>query len=82
MYIAGNVCSVLIKEVSLVYTHLYVAGNVYSVHMSTLRRCPYFRGSLYASLCSWEGIQRMCLFLGYYGFIHMKFTLYLVLSFR
>ena len=22
-----------------------------------LRRCPYFRGSLYTSLCSWEGVQ-------------------------
>ena len=25
--------------------------------MSSLRRCPYFRNSLYTSLCSWEGVQ-------------------------
>ena len=25
--------------------------------MSSLRRCPYFRGSLYTSLCSLEGVQ-------------------------
>ena len=25
--------------------------------MSSLRKCPYFRGSLYTSLCSWEGVQ-------------------------
>ena len=32
LYVAGKVCSVLIKEVSLlVYTHLYVAGKVCSV---------------------------------------------------
>ena len=55
-YVAGKVCSVLIKEMSLfqvVYTHLYVAGKV----CSALRKCPYFRGSLYTSLCSWEGVQ-------------------------
>ena len=27
------------------------------VILSSLRRCPYFRGSLYTSLCSWEGAQ-------------------------
>ena len=25
--------------------------------VSSLRRCPCFRGSLYTSLCSWEGVQ-------------------------
>ena len=39
---------------------LCVTGKVYSVlikEVSSLRRCPYFRGSLYTSLCSWEGVQ-------------------------
>ena len=39
------------------YTHLY-PGDLWDslgqTQVSSLERCPYFRGSLYTSLCSWD----------------------------
>ena len=28
-----------------------------SIRKMLLKRCSYFRGSLYITLCSWEGVQ-------------------------